>query len=892
MAKLVVHPEADLASRPNAVVPTQAELGVLELFAALKRKPDIDKFPNSICLRQIEKGEVVCRQGDAGASAFYILTDADVAALERHRAGDDSEAIAESEGEAAQAKDPAPRATAYLQFDAASKQARRGGGPLKRLTNRVLGGSQTAEHSTPKYIPIDAPTDVNYDTRTAPILPGEIFGEMSCMTFAPRSATVIAEEECFMLEFLRNIFDNIQRDDGYRRRTEQLYCDRALKSQFTRTKLFFDASEEDLEFVRKAARLEIFEPGDVVCGEGDQSDCVYFIRSGLVQIVKGADVVVTASDIADWQPLCEALLQGEAEVKKAELKQTEEKAAEKSEDKPTKSASLPLDMLKKKAALLSPKAKAWQALPVDAQEAARAIMESSEGEIVAECKARLSTALNELVGDADFVKSKETEKLRTAHEALAPARAFGKPEKSWTGFETRVAGKLLLRAMIPKAMTSKSPHTTAPRIITYLSRGDIVGEIGVVNGSPRSASVIAYDHSPDAANRKPSRVEMVRIDKEVFHELLDRSPVLRERVRALSTTRAEETDALVEGQPWEGSVVGSSEYRDLGFAQGQKLLLIDLDRCTRCGDCVRACINTHDDGHTRLFLDGPRFDQFLIPSACRNCRNPACMIGCPVGSIQRGDDGEILIRQWCIGCGVCASQCPYDSIQMHDVGIISERSFGWQYMLANRVSGDAWRKPGNAPRDWLMTMAPIQCDVEFISNLQNCGVNSADEAESDEPLQVYFRYAFHPFDLLSGADDTLLLQLVSKGQGVEVWLNGQTVELQQDARQKKRGEFTARLAGNRLATGENVFAVAVTMPVEESDTVASLRLDRAAATQELPDAAREVEVKLVTEKAVVCDLCSSLQNPEPACVAQCPHDAAIRIDGLGEFPSLLGRGLN
>jgi Fe-S-cluster-containing hydrogenase component 2 len=40
------------------------------------------------------------------------------------------------------------------------------------------------------------------------------------------------------------------------------------------------------------------------------------------------------------------------------------------------------------------------------------------------------------------------------------------------------------------------------------------------------------------------------------------------------------------------------------------------------------------------------------------------MIGCPVGSINRGDDGEIIIRDWCIGCGMCADQCPYGSIQM------------------------------------------------------------------------------------------------------------------------------------------------------------------------------------------------------------------------------------
>jgi Fe-S-cluster-containing hydrogenase component 2 len=93
-------------------------------------------------------------------------------------------------------------------------------------------------------------------------------------------------------------------------------------------------------------------------------------------------------------------------------------------------------------------------------------------------------------------------------------------------------------------------------------------------------------------------------------------------------------------------------------------MLIDLDRCTRCGQCVDACVSAHDDGRTRLYLDGPRFEKYLVPLSCRSCMDPVCMIGCPVGSINRGDNGEIEIRDWCIGCSLCADQCPYGSIQM------------------------------------------------------------------------------------------------------------------------------------------------------------------------------------------------------------------------------------
>src|SRR5262249_35448581 len=126
----------------------------------------------------------------------------------------------------------------------------------------------------------------------------------------------------------------------------------------------------------------------------------------------------------------------------------------------------------------------------------------------------------------------------------------------------------------------------------------------------------------------------------------------------------------------------SPRAEQLGLVEGQKLMLIDLDRCTRCDECVKACVRTHDDARSRLFLVGPRHGQYLVPATCRSCLDPVCMIGCPVNSIQRGDNKEIVIRDWCIGCERCAEQCPYGSIQMYDTGLISAASRGWRFVPA------------------------------------------------------------------------------------------------------------------------------------------------------------------------------------------------------------------
>ena len=106
------------------------------------------------------------------------------------------------------------------------------------------------------------------------------------------------------------------------------------------------------------------------------------------------------------------------------------------------------------------------------------------------------------------------------------------------------------------------------------------------------------------------------------------------------------------------------KYADLGLFQGQRLLVLDLEKCTRCDECVKACADSHD-GVTRLVREGQRFGHFLVPISCRSCHDPQCLNGCPVDSIHRGEKSlEIRIEDHCIGCGLCANNCPFGSIHM------------------------------------------------------------------------------------------------------------------------------------------------------------------------------------------------------------------------------------
>ena len=104
------------------------------------------------------------------------------------------------------------------------------------------------------------------------------------------------------------------------------------------------------------------------------------------------------------------------------------------------------------------------------------------------------------------------------------------------------------------------------------------------------------------------------------------------------------------------------------FFNGTKSMVIDMDRCTRCDDCVRACASTHD-GNPRFLRHGPMIDNLMVANACMHCVDPVCMIGCPTGAIHRTSfGGEVVINPaTCIGCGTCAANCPYDSIRMVEV---------------------------------------------------------------------------------------------------------------------------------------------------------------------------------------------------------------------------------
>ena len=205
-------------------------------------------------------------------------------------------------------------------------------------------------------------------------------------------------------------------------------------------------------------------------------------------------------------------------------------------------------------------------------------------------------------------------------------------------------GLLMIRAGFARVAIG---HGSGRRTLAYLGAGDFFGNTTLYQGW-KTGDRRGYGASLTAIGY----VHVLRIPTQVVED--DIYPLIdppRDRYEAWLSR------PLSEGALREWLV----EER---FINATKAMLIDLDRCTRCDDCVRACAANHD-GNPRFIRHGKTFDHWQVANACMHCIDPVCMIGCPTGAIHRSPQGTVVINDdTCIGCQTCANACPYNNIRM------------------------------------------------------------------------------------------------------------------------------------------------------------------------------------------------------------------------------------
>jgi Fe-S-cluster-containing hydrogenase component 2/CRP-like cAMP-binding protein len=477
--------EADLLERtpPPKQEVTAEELAQHPLFEGVAH-PFLQFNKGAVIRRTFRKGEVICREGEFGSTAFYIEKGSVQVSIQsplKHVKG---------------LKDPHKNKVNWGPF-----------GLVRKFTSVLVGRDEDKreEESTTHYIHIDAPVALKYDSSNQQPLAtlkgaegtnlGDIFGEMTCMSFYPRSATVVAAEDTTVLEMLRNVLYILQRNKKSRDMLNEKYRKRAIDTHLRSVPIFASLLREEdqftrfIEFLRPRVEMVRLNPGDVVFRQGDAADHFYLVRMGFIKV-----------------------------------------------------------------------------------------------------------------------------------------------SQSWPGGE---------------------------HVLTYIGPGGYFGEIGLMAHIPeiaeltppgvRVATCAALDH-----------VDVVQIKGDDFRHILEQFPRVREEFVKVAREHLEDNER--NRQRIEHVPLG--DFLRQGLMNAQSLLVLDLERCTRCDECTKACSDSHD-GVTRLIRDGLRFDKYLVATSCRSCLDPYCMVGCPVGSIRRRNSREIIIEDWCIGCGKCAENCPYGNINMH-----------------------------------------------------------------------------------------------------------------------------------------------------------------------------------------------------------------------------------
>lgn len=194
------------------------------------------------------------------------------------------------------------------------------------------------------------------------------------------------------------------------------------------------------------------------------------------------------------------------------------------------------------------------------------------------------------------------------------------------------------------------------RTLTYLGAGDVYGLEELYEAWKDKDSGRKSDIVLETSLTALGYLDILRIPRQVLEEYVfpEMTPP-QTKLRELAGNEIS-ADALKE---W---AVGRR------FINGTRAMLIDLNRCTRCDDCVRACASTHG-GNPRFIRHGATFDHWMVANACMHCADPVCMIGCPTGAIHRSiADGSVVVNDdTCIGCGTCAASCPYDNIRLVQV---------------------------------------------------------------------------------------------------------------------------------------------------------------------------------------------------------------------------------
>ena len=270
-------------------------------------------------------------------------------------------------------------------------------------------------------------------------------------------------------------------------------------------------------------------------------------------------------------------------------------------------------------------------------------------------------------------------------------------------------------------------------VLAYLSESDFFGDQELVAAIPQyQTTVVAVEP-----------LQSIIIPRTAVWDINESYPQMFQEFRRYEISRRATQFAISQSAT---SMAFVKDVLESGLGQARSALIINMDSCMRCGNCVQACDDLH--GYSRLArrgkkmtrridLDKSAHESLYFPTSCMQCATPECMVSCPTGAISRDVGGEVFVRDTCIGCGSCARNCDFGNISM------AKSKSDTDFSLLDTVLGRTKAQTSTAPEQKEKAkkgsdLIAVKCDVCFDRNHAACVYNCPTEAIMRIDPRSYF----------------------------------------------------------------------------------------------------------------------------------------------------------
>ncbi|KYO64933.1 4Fe-4S binding protein [Thermovenabulum gondwanense] len=112
-------------------------------------------------------------------------------------------------------------------------------------------------------------------------------------------------------------------------------------------------------------------------------------------------------------------------------------------------------------------------------------------------------------------------------------------------------------------------------------------------------------------------------------------------------------------------------------------IFFEKEKCLGCKTCELACAAAHSKTKNIAgAIREKRFSRIRIKvkngkikvEQCMLCSDPKCIKACPVGALERRENGTIKVNEiTCTGCGLCQDTCPFNAIKLYNLPTVCDR---------------------------------------------------------------------------------------------------------------------------------------------------------------------------------------------------------------------------